>query len=102
MKVSAQFASTHFDEISAAVDRGEEVEIVRPGKPGLHLVPASTQHTGAAAGGEQTVWGTPERPRSELLGCLDGRMKFADDWDSPETNKEIQDLFEGSEIFPEI
>ena len=39
MQVSAQFALSHFDEISSAIDRGEEVEILRPGKPTLRLVP---------------------------------------------------------------
>ena len=100
MQVTSQFALSHFDEISAAVDRGEEVEIVRPGKPGLHLVTAPAPNFGIRNQEEQ-FWLTPERPRSELFGSLSGKMTFADDWNSPETNKEIQDLFEGSEVFRE-
>jgi hypothetical protein len=82
MKLSPQYALTHFEDVSAAVDRGEVVEIVRPGKPGIHLVVNST--------GDEAVidqWRTPERPRSELFG----------DWDSPETGEQIADMFEGVE-----
>ena len=38
MQVSAQFVVSHFDEISSAIDRGEDVEILRPGKSTLRLV----------------------------------------------------------------
>lgn len=42
MQVSAQYAFSHFEDISSAIDRGEEVEIVRPGKPALQLVPRTS------------------------------------------------------------
>jgi hypothetical protein len=38
MKVSAQYAITHFDELTSAVDQGELVEIERPQKAALRLV----------------------------------------------------------------
>jgi hypothetical protein len=92
MKLSPQYALTHFEDVSAAVDRGEVVEIVRPGKPGIHLVVNST--------GDEAVidqWRTPERPRSELFGSLKGKILLSPDWDSPETGEQIADMFEGVE-----
>ena len=41
-------------------------------------------------------WPTAKRPREELLGSLAGQIVLTEDWDSPQTNKEIQDWFEGS------
>jgi hypothetical protein len=38
MKVSAEYAVEHFEDIASAVDNGEEVEIARPHKPALQLV----------------------------------------------------------------
>jgi hypothetical protein len=49
----------------------------------------------------EPLWKTPERPRAELFGSLKGKVELAQDWNSPETNKEIEDLFENSEIFPD-
>jgi antitoxin (DNA-binding transcriptional repressor) of toxin-antitoxin stability system len=88
MKVSIQDAANRLEEISAAVDRGEEVEILRPGKATLHLVAAPERQT-------------PERPRAELFGSLRGVIELAPEWDSPETNAEIADLFENSALYPE-
>jgi antitoxin (DNA-binding transcriptional repressor) of toxin-antitoxin stability system len=92
MKLSPQYALTHFEDVSAAVDRGEVVEIVRPGKPGIHLVASSADDSVATA-----QWHTPERPRSELFGSLKGMVQLAQDWDSPETGEQIADMFEGVE-----
>jgi antitoxin (DNA-binding transcriptional repressor) of toxin-antitoxin stability system len=87
MKVTLQYAASHFEAISAAVDRGEEVEILRPGKATLHVVAAV----------ERTI----ERPRSELFASLRGKIELGDEWDSPESNAEIADLFENSVLLPE-
>jgi len=38
MKVTAQYAAEHFDDLALAVDHGEVVEISRPEKPALKLV----------------------------------------------------------------
>ena len=38
MKVSAQYAASHLDDILSAVESGEEVHIDRPNKPGIRLV----------------------------------------------------------------
>jgi antitoxin (DNA-binding transcriptional repressor) of toxin-antitoxin stability system len=87
MKVSIQDAATRLEEISAAVDRGEEVAILRPGKATLHLVAAPEQQKS-------------ERPRAELFGSLRGKIELGPEWDSPETNAEIAELFENTVIFP--
>ncbi len=38
MKVSAQYARDHFDELLLATDNGEEVEVSREGKPSIKLL----------------------------------------------------------------
>ena len=88
MKVTLQYAASHLEDISAAVGCGEEVEILRPGKAPLHLVAARVERTA-------------ERPRSELFASLRGKMELSSEWDSPETNAEIADLFESAGLFPE-
>lgn len=55
MQVSAQYAFSHFDDIASAVDRGEPVEILRPGKPALQLVTAP-----AAVRSRKTLFGAWE------------------------------------------
>lgn len=124
MKVSAQYAQEHFADILTAIDTGEEVELTRPGQPSVRLIlvepaPVKKRHPNGkrilgAGRGEMRVpseeewkamdtvtWTTTERPRAELFGSLKGKIELADDWDSPESNKEIEDLFENSEIFPD-
>jgi hypothetical protein len=97
MKLSPQYALTHFEDVSAAVDRGEVVEIVRPGKPGIHLVVNSAEGSVADDPTATAQWRTPERPRSELFGSLKGKVQLSPDWDSPETGEQIADMFEGVE-----
>ena len=41
------------------------------------------------------AWNVPERPRSELFGSLAGKMEMSSDWNSDETNAEIERQFEG-------
>jgi len=62
MTVNAQYAAEHFEDLASAADKGEQIEIERPGKPTLVLVsrPASRP--------------TPSgRPRRELWGSV-GRI----------------------------
>jgi len=40
-----------------------------------------------------------ERPRSELFGSLVGKVKMSADWNSDETNTEIERQFEGIDAF---
>ncbi len=87
MKVSTQYAETHLSQLISAADSGEEVEIDRPGKPALHLVVDRSSSARSS-------------PKKRLLGAGKGEIWLADDWDSPETNKEIEELFDNS-IFPE-
>jgi antitoxin (DNA-binding transcriptional repressor) of toxin-antitoxin stability system len=102
MKVSAQYAEEHFADIVNAASNGEVVEIALPGKPAVRLALVAAKSAASAPDefDSPAVWLTPERPRSELFGSLKGKLELSEDWDSPETNKEIEDLFENSEIFP--
>jgi antitoxin (DNA-binding transcriptional repressor) of toxin-antitoxin stability system len=84
MQVTLQYAAEHLADLAFAASRGEDVEISLPGQSGIRLVP------GAAT----TV------RRQSLLDSARGEVWMAEDWDSPETNGEIADLFEGSRLFP--
>lgn len=82
MEVNVHHAKTHLSKLIAAAESGEEVIIARNGKPAVKL----------------TIVESPKRrPRSEMFGAGIGKIFLTDDWDSPETNLEIQRMFEGSE-----
>jgi prevent-host-death family protein len=82
MVVNIHEAKTHFSKLIERVRAGEEVVIAKAGKPVAKLVPV-------------------EELCPRVPGALKGKIWLADDWDSPEVNKEIEKLFEESEIFPE-
>ena len=91
MNVSLKYAEQHLTELISAADRGEDVEIERPDKPRLKLVLSDPT--------SPMLSFNPQR--SELLGSAKGKIWLADDWDSPEVNKEIEDLFQNSVLSPE-
>lgn len=82
MVVNIHEAKTHFSKLIERVRAGEEVVIAKAGKPVAKLVPV-------------------EEPGPRVPGALKGKIWLADDWDSPEVNKEIEKLFEEGEVFPE-
>jgi antitoxin (DNA-binding transcriptional repressor) of toxin-antitoxin stability system len=85
MKVSAQYAGTHFDELLAVTETGEVIEIARPDGPAVRL----------------TLVPSPIRASREgMFGSGKGKIRVADDWDSPETNEEIARLFNDGSVFP--
>jgi len=120
MKVSAQYAEEHIADLLVAASNGEEVEIAMPQRRALKLGLAESSATSArpagrrvleagrgemrSAGGEDwqrmdPVWKVPERPRAELFGSLTDKMEVSADWDSEETNLEIEREFEGAGEF---
>jgi len=101
MKVSTQYAEEHIADLFFIAREGEEVEIVAPDRLTFRLAVADrSAHTVASIeewpAMDGAPWRQPERPRSELFGSLAGKLELAEDWDSAETNKQIQELFEGS------
>lgn len=66
-------AKTQLSRLVERAAAGEEVVIAKAGKPVARLVPVT-------------------KPRREG-GFLKGKIWFAPDWDSPETNKEIENMF---------
>jgi hypothetical protein len=74
MKVSAQYASTHFDELTSAVDQGELVEIERPQKAALRLV-LVPQPTGSQSTGPH-----PLGPRILGAGKAELRVPSEEEW----------------------
>ena len=80
-------AKTTLSKLIERALAGEEVIIAKAGKPLVHLKPV----TEAAA---------PKRSRG-ILGAMRGQIQYAPDWDSPETNAEIERAFYDSEIFPD-
>lgn len=78
-------AKTTLSKLIERALAGEEVVIAKAGKPLVRLNPVQPEES-------------PKRKRE--FGRMRGRIWYADDWDSPETNEEIADLFYQSEIFP--
>jgi prevent-host-death family protein len=75
MDVNIYEAKTHLSRLIEQALKGEEITIARNGKPLVRL--------------------TPIEPKKPILGGAEGTFILPDDWDSPETNKEIEDLFYG-------
>jgi prevent-host-death family protein len=78
MEVNIHHAKTHLSKLIAAAESGEEVIIARAGKPAVKLV---------------VVAQTGRKSRKTMLGAGIGKLWLADDWDSDETNREIQQMF---------
>ena len=85
MEVNVHHAKTHLSKLIAAVESGEEVIIARAGKPAVKLV---------------VVTPPVRKSRKHLRGSGIGKLWVAPDWDSDETNLEIQKLFEGKDDDP--
>ncbi|TWD82912.1 prevent-host-death family protein [Kribbella amoyensis] len=68
-------AKTQLSRIIERVEHGEEVIISRAGRPVAKVIPL------------------PATVRRSGRGALSGRISFAEDWDSPETNASIADDF---------
>jgi prevent-host-death family protein len=79
--VNVHEAKTHLSRLLERVEAGEEIVIARAGTPVARLVPV-------------------EKKPKRVPGFWEGRISFAPDWDSPELNDEIADLFERSPVFP--
>ena len=73
--VNVHAAKTHLSRLLERVEAGEEVVIARAGRPVARLVPFRPRRE-------------PRKP-----GLLRGQIWLADDWDSPEVNDEIAELF---------
>jgi prevent-host-death family protein len=80
--VNVHEAKTHLSRLLERVANGEQIIIAKSGKPVATLSP----FIGA------------KKPRKP--GAWKGKVWLADDWDSDEVNREIEDLFYGSEIEP--
>ena len=76
MMVNVHEAKTQLSQLLKRVEEGEEITIARHGKPVARLVAVE------------------EKKPNRRLGGLKGRLWLADDWDSPETNAEIQRMFD--------
>jgi prevent-host-death family protein len=69
-------AKTHLSRLVERVEAGEELVIARAGRPVARLVPYRERR----------------EPRSP--GGLKGRIWLAPDWDAPEVNAEVAELFD--------
>jgi len=79
--VNMHEAKTHLSKLVERVERGEEIVIDRAGKPVAKLVPLPQPRSG-----------------KRKLGGWEGRVWMAPDFD--DFDKEIEQMFEESEIFP--
>ena len=83
MEVNVHHAKTNLSKLIAAVESGEEVVIARNGRPAVKLVLAET----------------PKKSRRNSIGSGIGKIWISPDFNSPETNAEIADLFENTKDF---
>jgi prevent-host-death family protein len=80
MEVNVHHAKTNLSKLIAAAESGEEVIIARNGKPAVKLV---------------LVTSPVRKSRKHMIGSGIGKIWMSDDAFSPETDLEIQKLFEG-------
>lgn len=69
-------AKTTLSKLIERALAGEEVIIAKAGKPLVHLTPVPPAE--------------PAKMSRDIAGCMEGRIWFAPDWDSPETKAEIE------------
>lgn len=81
-KVNMHEAKTHLSKLVERVEGGEEIVISRAGKPAAKLVPVPQ-----------------EQPGKRKLGGWEG-IEVPSDEEWERMDKEIEQLFEESEIFP--
>lgn len=77
MQVNMLDAKNALSRLVAAAERGEDVILARDGKPVAKIV-------------------RYQAPKVKPPGAWKGKIKVSPDWDSPETNAEIAELFEES------
>jgi prevent-host-death family protein len=82
MEVNVHHAKTHLSKLIAAVEDGEEVIIARNGKPAVKMVIAAPP---------------VHKSRKHMLGSGIGKIWMAPDAFSPETDLEIQKMFEADD-----
>jgi prevent-host-death family protein len=82
MEVNVHEAKTNLSKLIAAAESGEEIIIARAGKPAVKLV---------------VVAPPVRKSRKLLLGSGIGKIWMAEDAFSPETDLEIQKLFEADD-----
>ena len=81
-QVNIHEAKTHFSRLVERAAAGEEIVIAKAGEPRARLVPLAEP-----------------APKRRAPGSMKGKIWLAPDWDSPEVNAEISDLFEGADDF---
>ncbi|MGB7191194.1 MAG: type II toxin-antitoxin system prevent-host-death family antitoxin [Acidobacteriaceae bacterium] len=77
MQVNIHYAKTHLSKLIEQAENGEEVILARNGKPAVTLKPVPQKRL----------------KKRSILGAGIGKIWISDDFNSPETNKEIEDLF---------
>jgi prevent-host-death family protein len=80
--VNMHEAKTHLSKLVERVEGGEEIVISRAGKPAAKLVPV------------------PKKLGPRKLGGWEGKFEMPSDEEWEAMDKEIEQLFEESEIFP--
>jgi len=80
--VNMHEAKTHLSKLVARVEGGEQIVITRAGKPAAKLVPV------------------PQKLGPRVLGGWEGKMRMPTDAEWEEMDREIEQDFEESELFP--
>ena len=83
MQINMHEAKSQLSKLVQAALDGEEVIIARNGAPVVRI----------------TKYATVKNARTP--GAWKGKMWLADDWDSPETNRFINEMMMNSKVFPD-
>ncbi len=83
MEVNIHHAKTNLSKLISAAESGEEVIIARNGKPAVKLVLVTPPVT---------------KSRKHMIGSGIGKIWMAEDAFSPETDLEIQKMFEEGDL----
>jgi prevent-host-death family protein len=81
-QVNMHEAKTHLSRLVERVEGGEEIVISRAGKPAAKLVPV------------------PKKLGPRKLGGWEGKFEMPSDEEWERMDREIEEMFEESEIFP--
>jgi antitoxin (DNA-binding transcriptional repressor) of toxin-antitoxin stability system len=88
IQVSLQYAAEHLADLASAALRGEDVEIAQPDQPSVKLVVSGLQPNPAKTG-------------RRILGAGRGEMTLPSEEEWSAMDKEIEQLFTNSRLFPD-
>ena len=95
MTVTAQYAAEHFEELVSEVDRGESVEITRPGLASLQLGTTASE-------GARVRLGVRDSEGRRILGTGKGRLRELSNAEWEALDREFEHIWDVPFGVPEL